>query len=46
MAKYQMVINTDAYVCERCSKKNWEPGTKNDYMLAINGIRRTLNCIS
>ena len=27
----------------RCSKKNWEPGTLNDYMLAINGITRTLH---
>ena len=42
MAKYKMVINTDEYTCERCSKKNWEPGTRNDYMLAINGITRTL----
>lgn len=42
MAKYQMRINTDAYKLSRCSKKNWEPGTRNDYMLAINGIERTL----
>lgn len=42
MARYKMIINTDAYECERCSKKNWEPGTRNDYMLAINGITRTL----
>lgn len=42
MAKYQMRINTDAYKLSRCSKKNWEPGTKNDYMLAIKGIERTL----
>lgn len=37
-----MRINTDAYKLSRCSKKNWEPGTRNDYMLAINGIERTL----
>ena len=23
-------------------KKNWEPGTMNDFMLAINGITRTI----
>lgn len=34
---YRVTINTDAYKCARCSKKNWEPGTRNDYMLAING---------
>lgn len=43
MARYKMEINTDSYVCGRCSKKNWEPGTRNDYMLAINGIKRTLH---
>lgn len=42
MARYKMVIRTDSYICGRCSKKNWEPGTRNDYMLAINGISRTL----
>lgn len=42
MAKYKMTINTDSYKCRRCSKKNWEPGTRNDYMIAINGITRTL----
>lgn len=43
MSKYQMRINTDAYVLQRCSKRNWEPGTMNDYMLAINGTERTLH---
>lgn len=43
MIKYQMVIHTDAYRSARCSKKNWEPGTRNDYMLAINGITRSLH---
>lgn len=42
MSKYKMTINTDSYKCARCSKKNWESGTRNDYMLAINGIKRTL----
>ena len=42
MARYKVTINTDSYKCGRCSKKNWEPGTRNDYMLAINGITRTL----
>ena len=42
MSKYQMRINTDAYVLQRCSKRNWEPGTMNDYMVAINGLTRTL----
>ncbi len=34
---YRITINNDSYKCSRCSKKNWEPGTRNDYMLAING---------
>ena len=42
MARYKMTINTDTYKCGRCSKKNWKPGTRNDYMIAINGITRTL----
>lgn len=42
MARYKMTINTDVYKCGRCSKKNWEPGTRNDYMTAINGITRIL----
>ena len=43
MARYKMTINTDAYKCGRCSKQNRAPGTRNDYMIAINGIKRTLN---
>lgn len=43
MPKYKVTINTDKYICGKCSKKNWEPGTRNDYMLAINGLTRTLN---
>ena len=42
MARYKVTINTDSYKCGRCSKQNWEPGTRNDYMIAINGITRTL----
>lgn len=42
MARYKMIVNTDEYKCAACSRKNWEPGTRNDYMLAINGITRTL----
>lgn len=45
MARYKVSINTDNYKCDRCSKENWEPGTRNDYMLAINGIKRTLYSI-
>lgn len=37
MARYKVLINTDSYNCKRCSKKNWEPGTMNDYMIALNG---------
>lgn len=42
MAKYKVYINTEKYKCAKCSKKNWEPGTRNDYMIAIDGIERTL----
>lgn len=42
MSKYQMRINTDDYELQRCSEKNWEPGTMNDYMVKINGTERTL----
>ena len=42
MPKYKIIINTDSYKCKSCSKTNWEPGTRNDYMLAINGLKRTL----
>ena len=45
MKKYQFTLNTDSYICHSCSKKNWEPGMKNDYMLAINGITRSLRSL-
>ena len=41
MARYQAVINTDGYKLMPCSKKNWEAGTVNDFMLAINGWKST-----
>lgn len=34
---YQVRISTDAYRKQRCSQKNWEKGTINDFMEAING---------
>ncbi len=34
---YRITINNSAYKCAPCSMKNWEAGTRNDYMLAING---------
>lgn len=38
---YKVTINTEAYKPRRCSEKNWEPGTMNDYMAAINGWHTT-----
>ena len=35
--RYRVTINTNSYKLGRCSKKNWEAGTRNDYMVAING---------
>ena len=34
---YKVTINTDNYKHRACNKKNWELGTINDFMLAING---------
>lgn len=34
---YKVSINTDSYKERRCSERNWEPGTMNDFMHAING---------
>lgn len=34
---YRVSINTEKYKDRRCSEKNWEPGTMNDFMHAING---------
>lgn len=41
MARYQAVINTDGYKLMPCSKKNWEAGTINNFMIAINGWKST-----
>lgn len=38
---YRVTINTDSYICMKCSEKNWEPGTMNDFMLALNGWKTT-----
>lgn len=35
---YKVIVNTDAYKDRKCSSKNWEPGTMNDFMHAINGL--------
>lgn len=34
---YRVRIDTSMYKDRRCSEKNWEPGTMNDFMHAING---------
>lgn len=34
---YRVTINTNKYKDRRCSKENWEPGTMNDFIHAING---------
>lgn len=41
MATYKVLINTDNFTHFPCSKKNWEPGTINDFMMAINGWKST-----
>lgn len=37
MLRYKMTIDTSKYKLGACDEKNWEPGTRNDYMIAING---------
>lgn len=34
---YQVRINTDAYKKHKANTQNWEKGTLNDFMEAING---------
>lgn len=34
---YRVSIDTSSYKDRKCSEKNWEPGTMNDFMHAING---------
>lgn len=41
MARYKVTIDTTNYVHQKCSVKNWEPGTVNDFMYALNGWHTT-----
>lgn len=41
MSRYHVMINTDGFVLFPCSKKNWEPGTINDFIQSINGWKST-----
>ena len=41
MANYKVLINMDGFIHFSCSKKNWEPGTINDFMMGINGWKST-----
>ena len=34
---YRFTVNTESYKDMRCSEKNWEPGTLNDFMHTLNG---------
>ena len=38
---YKVIINTGAYKNKRCSTKNWENGTLNNFMETLNGWRIT-----
>ena len=38
---YKVTISTAAYKHRRCSVKNWEPGTVNDFMEALDGWKIT-----
>lgn len=38
---YRIEVDTSKYEKRRCSEKNWEPGTMNNYMEAINGWKKT-----
>lgn len=45
---YKCEINTSRYRPRRASKRNWEPGTVNDFMAAMNGWHHTepnLQCL-
>jgi predicted transcriptional regulator len=42
---YKISIDTNNYKNLKCSKKNWENGTVNDYMNALNGWNRKVNDI-
>lgn len=41
MSRYIITISTEAYKPMRCSQRNWEPGTINDFMEALNGYKVT-----
>lgn len=41
MSGYRVTINTTNYRDKRCSKNNWEPGTLNNFMRALNGWKTT-----
>lgn len=41
MSGYRVIIDTSNYRNRRCSKKNWEPGTMNNFMAALNGWKIT-----
>lgn len=45
MKKYQAIINTSAYEKIKCSNKNLEAGSINDYMQALNGWNTILNTL-
>ena len=38
---YKAIIVTDNYRHQPCSKQNWEPGTMNDFVMALNGWKST-----
>lgn len=35
---YKVTFHTEAYKSHRASKKNWELGTQNDHIKALNGL--------
>lgn len=41
MSRYIIIINTDAYKPLKATEKNWERGTINDFMKALNGYKVT-----
>ncbi len=46
MNEYIITINTNAYKSMRTSKKNWERGTINDFMEALNCYKVTERSIN
>lgn len=41
--RYKVKINTESYKKMKSSEKNWEPGTINDFMEALNGWHTSEN---